>query len=435
MTIDPMQVFLALGVASALAVLRVPLAAAVFFAGVFLLGLTAEPLPQGFMLDFSLALRLNSPALIAMPMFALAGELAVTAGISERLLNLAGVLSGRGPRAAGNRVVLGCTLFAAVSGVGVTAVRSEGGRLTGELLEAGFRREIVAGLVATAAGLSIIIPASVPLSVFAAAAGVDTNVVFTATFLPGLLTAASLAIAIAIYSRLRHVWPNPPEIPFRSRLSVIREAKWSILMPILTLSGLFTGFFTAPEAAAFSVVYVVLTGVLLHKEMDWRDIPPAMGRASLTASIILLLVGVGGLFLMLMDVCGFNRWLADVLYAMSGGRIGAILLMNLLLLAAGCLLDAPASISLLVPLLLPLAEKCGLSVLHFGAMAVINLAIGLITPPQAHNIAAAAHLADVSMWRAAMAAWPFILAMLVCLGMVSFIPFLSLWLPTLFGWA
>ena len=434
MTIDPGLVPLAFLVMTVLALLTIPLAAAVFFAGVLLLYLNPDPLPQGFMLSYSLAMRFNSPALISIPLFALAGELAVAAGITERLLNVADVLGGRGRHAVGARTILGCTLFASVSGVGPAAVTAEGKRLIPEMLRAGYSREAAAGAIACAAGLSIIIPASIPLTIYAGTVGIQTNIVFTASFFPGLLVAAALLGAMCVYSRLRLSERKQRSLAFGRRVLIVRDAAWSLLMPVLVLSSLFTGFFTAPEAAAFASAYAIGVGAFVHRSIRWLDVREALARAAVTASTVLLMAGVGGLFVMLMDACGFSARMGDDLYRLAGGRLGSILLMNVVLLFAGCFMDMPAIITLLAPLLLPLAGKCGLSIPHFGVMVVINIAIGLVTPPQAYNIAAAAKEAGVGIWAAARAAVPFLATMLVCLMVVAYLPELSLWLPLAFGW-
>lgn len=434
MTIDPGLIPLAFLLLTVLALLTVPLAAAVFFSGVLLLFLNPDPLPQRFMLSYSLAVRLNSPALISIPLFALAGELAVAAGITERLLNVADALGGRGRHAVGTRTILGCTLFAAVSGVGPAAVTAEGKRLIPEMLRAGYSRETAAGAIACAAGLSIIIPASIPLTIYAGTVGIATNIVFTASFFPGLLVAGALLAAMGVYSRLRLSERRHRSPALGRRVLVVREAAWSLLMPVLVLSFLFTGFLTAPEAAAFASAYAVAVGMLAHRSMRWFDVRAALARAAVAASTVLLLAGVGSQFAMLMDACGFSERLGEDLFRLAGGKLASILLLNVILLVAGCFMDMPAIISLLVPLLLPLAVKCGMDIPHFGVMVVINLAIGLVTPPQAYNITAAAEEAGVGMWPAARGALPFLGTMLACLLAVAYLPELSLWLPRLFGW-
>lgn len=435
MNVDPGLVPLAFIVAAVLALATVPLAAAVFLAAALLLFLNPAPLPADFLASYSLALRLNSPALISIPLFALAGELAVASGITRRLLNVADIIAGRGKRAVGARVILGCTLFASVSGAGPDAVAAEGKRIIPEMLKAGYRPGVAAGALAAAAGLSIIIPASIPLTVYAATIGLRTNIVFTASFVPGLLVAAALFLVMQAISILR---PAPPGSPrpasIKRKIGTLRNAAWSLLMPALLLSSLFTGFLTAPEAAAFGSAYALAVGALVHRSLTPKAAWDASARAARTAAAVLLVVGVGGLFAALMETAGFTQRLADAAFAAAGGATGAILLMNLVLLAAGCVMDTPAIISLVIPLLLPLAEKCGLSPPHFGVMAVVNLAIGLITPPMASNLATAAGEAGTSMRKAAIGGLPFLAAMIACLLLTSFLPELSLWLPRVFGW-
>ncbi len=419
MIIDPNLINLLLVIIALLGFLTVPLAAAVFVAVVILLTLNPAPIPPDFFVDYSLALRLNSPALLSIPLFALSGELAVAGGIADRLLSVAALLGGHGSRAAGPRTILECAFFATISGVGSTAIKAESQRLLPQLTRAGYSRETAAGALACAAVLSIIIPASVPLTVYAATITMVPNIVATAAFFPGVLMALTLLAAMTWYSSVRFSG---------------KKFHLDLLLPATVLSGVFTGFFTAPEAGAYSCAYCLLVGKFLHKSLRVRDVWKTIPKAATGAAAVLLLAGMGGLFAMLMSGCGFSERVAEIVFRYMGGRVGSILLMNAFLLGAGCFLDMPAIISLLVPLMVPLVAKCGMPLAHFGVMVVMNIAIGLVTPPQAWNIAAASQMAGVPPWRTARAMLPFFFPMVGCLLVVSFWPDLSLWLPRFFGW-
>lgn len=435
MILDAAHLLPAFALLAFLAVLTVPLAAAVFFAGALFLWLNPDPLPEGFLLQYSLAMRLNSPALVSVPLFVLAGELAAESGIADRLLEIADALIGRPPRSAGARTILGCALFATVSGVGPAAAGAAGRRFIPGLLAAGRRPEAAAGLVAASAALAIVIPTSMPQTLYAAATGMVTNIVFTATFIPGLLLAALLLAALALSRPPGNAGAAAPiAAPGRRLLSAIRDGKWAILLPVLVLSALFSGFFTAPEAAAFASAYAAAAGRLAFGRLRGGELWDVLGRAAVTASGALLLVGMGGLFLMVLEACGFTQWLAGAMFEYAGGRAGSIFLMILILLGAGCVLDVPAVIALVAPPLLPLAERSGMSTAHFGVMVVVSLAIGLVTPPQASNLEVASELAGVGLRASARASAPFLLAMLLCLLAVAYVPELSLWLPRRFGW-
>lgn len=434
MTIDPhllVPLFLGIGL---LTLLTVPLAAAVVLPVIVLLWINTTPLPPDFFINYSLAMRLNSPALLSIPLFAVAGELAVACGIAEQLLNVADLFGGHGSRAVGPRTILGCTLFATVSGVGSTAVTAESKRLVPKMVRAGFTREAAAGALACAAVLSIVIPASVPMTIYAATIGLPMNVIATASFFPGLMLSALMLLVMYFYSRRklasRRLWRDPA----RRWAVVLWGARWSLLLPLIVLPALFTGFFSAPEAAAFSCVYCLAVGRFGHGRMNASAVWDAMAKSATGTAAVLLLAGVGNLFAMLMDGCGFSERLADAVFHLCGGKLGSILAINVFLLVAGCFMDMPAIISLLVPLLLPLARMCGMGLPHFGVIVVMNMAIGLVTPPQAWNIAAASQASGVAMWKTARAASPFIAAMVACLLLVSYWPGLSLWFPRLFGW-
>ena len=434
MTIDPALFPAAFVILAVLAATTAPLAAAVFFSSAFLLLLNPAPLPPDFAMNYSLAMRLNSPALISIPLFALAGELAVASGIARRLLVVADALAGKARAAAKLRAVLGCVFFASVSGVGPAAAAAEGKRLIPVLRRAGFSREAAAGAVACAAGLAIVIPASIPLTVYAASVGMQTNIVFTASFVPGLVLAGALLVAMTLGVRGR---PGDSPGPARRQGNIARllwRARWSLLMPVLVLASLFTGFFTAPEAAAFSCVYAAIVGRYVHRRLHLATIREVMVRSATGASAILLMAGMGGMFALLMESAGCTTAIADAVYGWSGGRVGSILAINAILLAAGCFMNMPGIVTLIVPLLLPLAARCGMSPAHFGAMVVMNLAIGLVTPPQGWNLSVTARIAGTDIWSAARDSGLFLAAMLATLLLVAFFPALSTWLPGVFAW-
>ena len=434
MIIDPHLLDLFFVCFGLLALLTVPLAAAVVLPVVVLLWFNSTPLPPDFFINYSLAMRLNSPALLSIPLFAVAGELAVASGVAERLLGVADLFGGHGSRAVGTRTILGCTLFATVSGVGPTVINAESKRLVPKMVRAGFTREAAAGALSCAAVLSIVIPASVPMTIYAATIGLPMNVIATSCFLPGLLLSALMLLVMHWYSRRRLVSQRLWRDPTRRWLVVLWGAKWALLLPLIILPALFTGFFSAPEAAAFSCVYCLAVGRFAHGGMDAAEVWNSMARSATGTAAVLLLAGVGSLFAMLMEGCGFSDRLADTVFRFCGGRAGSILAINILLLVAGCFMDMPAIISLLIPLLLPLVRMCGMQLPHFGVVVVMNVAIGLVTPPQAWNIAAAAEASGLDMWRTARAAAPFIAVMVGGLLLVSYWPGLSLWFPGLFGW-
>lgn len=266
-------------------------------------------------------LPVSAPALFSVPLFALSGELAVASGIGDRILGLAALVTGHGLRVAGERTVLGCALFATVSGAGPMAVNTGTKRLFPQLLRAGYSRAAAAGAFA-------------------------------------------------------HRTP-------RSMTNAARQI--------------------VPRVAAGSAVLLILTAA----------------GSILTAALA---------------ETGISARAAEFIFTFASGRVGAILLMNLLLLASGCVLHMPVIITFIVPPLFPLAALCGMSPAHFGVVAIMNIAIGLVTPPRAHNLAAAACAAGVPARSAARAAWLFFVATGACLAAVSFLPELSLWLPEFFGW-
>ncbi|MCC8179791.1 MAG: TRAP transporter large permease subunit [Planctomycetes bacterium] len=417
-----------------LAVCATPLAATIFFAALIALFANPAPLPPDFLVSYSLAMRLNSPALISIPLFALAGELAVAAGISDRLLMLADALAGGGRHRLARQTMIGATLFASVSSVGPAAVAELGKKHMPAMLRAGYKPGIAAGMLAAAAGVALVIPASIPQTIFAAATGLQTNIIFTACFVPGIILPALLFIALVARDKLVFFQEQPGVAAEYQVRTALRRAGWSLLLPLLVLSSLFSGFFTAPEAAAFASAYSALIGFFRHRTLTRHAVWQSLVRAGVTAAAILLLAGVAGLGIQLLNSAGYLDALAGLLHRAAGGRAMVIVLLNIILLAAGLVLDTPAIITMIAPLFLPLAAKLGISLPQFGAMVVVNIAIGFVTPPQAYNLTAAAEAAGTDVRTAAHGSAVFLLAMLALLLAVSFIPQISLWLPAVFGW-
>ncbi len=436
-----------------LTVLAVPTPVAVFFASLLYSQLATSARLAGFFRHgHELAVLFSSPGLISIPLFVLAGEIAVAAGITHRLFLLAGNLAGsvtgkerhdRTRFGASLQAVLGMGLFASVSGSGPAAVTAEGKRLAGDLTHTGLPTSQSSAFAVAVCTICLVIPPSPALTLYAAASGIATTLAFTASFVPGLLMALLLFITL----RLCGIGTGEPpvdradgraaagpassarRIVFRDELAA---TLFALALPVLALAGFFSGFLTAPEGAAFMCAYSLVYG-FSRRVLKLPLLLPILTRATVTAGGVLFMAALGALCnIMLREQHLQDQFAKLILH--DYGRAGGLIVINLIPIIAGCFLETPAVVTLVAPFLFPLAEGCGLAVVQYGAVIAVASAIGLITPPYAANSFAAAETFGLGRQTALRHLLPYFVAALILLALTTLAPELSLWFPRLWGW-
>ncbi|WP_291797272.1 MULTISPECIES: TRAP transporter large permease [Brevibacterium] len=372
---------------------------------------------------------LNSFPLMAIPFFILAGHLMQVGGISERLIRFGNALIGHMTGGLAMAAVLTSMFFAAISGSGAATVAAIGSILIPAMLARGYDRGFTAANQSVAGALGVIIPPSIPLILYAVAANVSAGDMFLAGVFPGVLITLSLLIMAYVVSRKRR-YAGLERVGGRELFTAFRKSILALLMPVIVLGGIYGGVFTPTEAAVVAVVYSVLVG-FVYRQLSLRKLVDAFADSAVTSAIVMIVIGAAGLFAFYINVLGAPAQLAEAMTSLNLGIVGFVILANVILLIAGMFIEAAAAILIFVPILLPMATAFGMDPVHFGIIMVVNLAIGLVTPPVGLNLFVAADLTKLSMGRISKAVLPFIGVLLVDLALVSALPQLSLWLPSL----
>lgn len=373
---------------------------------------------------------LNKFPLAAIPFFILAGNLMETGGISRRLVEFAKSIVGGVQGGLPMTCVLTCMIFAAVSGSSVATTFAIGAILIPALVKHGYPTNYAAALQATSAELGVIIPPSIPLILYGVAAEVSIGELFIAGFGPGIFIGVSLMLFVHLYCRWKGWGKNDGD----GRLSVGRatiQAAWALLMPVIILGGIYGGIFTPTEAAAVAVFYALFVGMLVYREIKPRQLFPILKKSVVSSAVIMFIIANAGLFAFLLTRAGvpgeIGRWLNTVLESPAMFLLGV----NIALFVIGMFIETSAAILVLAPILVPVAIHFGIDPVHFGLVMVINLAMGMITPPFGVNLFAACTIARISLDQIIGRLIPFIVVIFCCLMVVTYVPSISLTLRDL----
>lgn len=373
---------------------------------------------------------INKFPLAAIPFFILAGNIMETGGISRRLVEFAKSLVGGVQGGLPMTCVLTCMIFASVSGSSVATTFAIGTILIPALLKHGYPVTFAASLQATSAELGVIIPPSIPMILYGVSAEVSIGEMFVAGFGPGLLISGALMLFVWIYCKFKGWGKNDGD----GRLSVGKatwKAGWALLMPVIILGGIYGGVFTPTEASAVAVFYALIVGLLIYREIKLQDLYHILRKSVLSSAVIMFIIANAGLFAFLITRAGVPEaigiWLQDVLKSPTYFLLGV----NAALFLIGMFIETGAAIIVLAPILAPVAIHFGIDPVHFGLIMVVNLALGMITPPFGVNLFAACTVAKISLDRIIGQLIPFVLVVLGCLMVITYVPQVSLGLRDL----
>lgn len=379
-----------------------------------------------------IASGVNKFSLLAIPFFVLAGAIMAEGGMSRRLVAFAGVLVGfiRGGLSLVN--ILASTFFGAISGSSVADTASIGSVLIPEMERKGYPRDFATAVTVSGSVQAILIPPSHNAVIYSLAAGggVSIGALFMAGVMPGLLLGGTLAIMCLFIARKRN-FPKGQVIPLRQALRICVEALWGLATLFIILGGILSGVFTATESASIAVVWAFFVTMFVYRDYRWRDLPKLVHRTVKTVSIVMILIGFAASFGYLMTLMQIPLKVTAFFASLSDNRYVILLLINLLLLALGTLMDMAPLILILTPILLPLVVKLGVDPVHFGMIMMVNLGIGLLTPPVGAVLFVGSAVAKLKIEAVVKALYPFFGAMLLVLALVTFVPAISLWLPNL----
>lgn len=368
---------------------------------------------------------INKFPLAAIPFFILAGNLMESGGISRRLVEFAKSIVGGVQGGLPMTCVLTCMIFAAVSGSSVATTFAIGAILIPALIKHGYPTTYAASLQATSAELGVVIPPSIPMILYGVSAEVSIGELFIAGIGPGILIGGALMLFVWLWCKWKGWGKNDGD----GRLGVGRatwQAGWALLMPVIILGGIYGGIFTPTEASAVAVFYALLVGMVIYREIGVRDLWAVLRRSVISSAVIMFIIANAGLFAFLITRAGvpdaIGRWLEAVLQSPAMFLLGV----NAALFIIGMFIETSAAIIVLAPILAPVAMHFGVDPVHFGMVMVVNLALGMITPPFGVNLFAACTVARISLDRIVGQLIPFVLVVLACLMVITYVPSISL---------
>lgn len=403
--------------------LSVPVAVAVGLAAVAGLGLYT-PLPLVLVAQQAFA-SLDKFPLAAVPFFILAGNLMGEGGISRRLVDFAKSLVGGVQGGLACTCILTCMIFAAVSGSSVATTFAIGAILIPAMVKHGYPISFAASLQASAAELGVIIPPSIPMILYGVAAEVSIGELFVAGFGPGILIAGALMLSVWLWCRIRGYGKNDRD----GRMQVwpaTRAAGLALMMPVIILGGIYGGVFTPTEASIVAVFYALIVSCFIYRELDFATVIAILRKSVVSSSVIMLIIAMAGLFSFLLTRAGVPAQIGAYIIATFDSGWSFLLAVNLFLFVIGMFIETSAAIIVLAPILAPVAARFGIDPVHFGMVMVVNLALGMITPPFGVNLFAACAVARISLDRMTKSLLPFIGVVFACLMLITYMPWISL---------
>ncbi len=423
-----MEALVLLGSLFLLIAVRVPVAYALGMAS--LIGAMYIDIPlEAMMLNISAGISKFN--LLAIPFFVLAGAIMAEGGMARRLVAFANVLVGfiRGGLSLVN--ILASTFFGAISGSSVADTASIGTVMIPRMVKEGYPRVFATNVTVCGSVQAILIPPSHNAVIYSLAAGGTISIahLFVAGYLPGLLLGLSLVTLCLVQAR-RRGYPKGEVIPLRQAILTALDALWGLGTMAIILGGILGGVFTATESAAVACVYAFLVTMLVYRDYKWRDLPHLVHRTVKTVAMVMMLIAFASSFGYIMALMQLPAKVTEFFLTISDNKYVILLLINVMLLILGCLMDMAPLILICTPILLPVVTKFAVDPVHFGMIMLVNLGIGLVTPPVGATLFVGCAVGKVSLEAVSREIWPFYIAMFIVLMLVTFVPALSTWLPS-----
>jgi tripartite ATP-independent transporter DctM subunit len=431
---DPLHVWILLLVFALLLLIGVPISFGIGIATLAAMLLSIKAGPALTTMAQRMATGLDSFALLAIPFFILSGQLMNRGGIARRLIDFAKVLVGRFPGGLAFVNIMAAMFFGAISGSAVAAAAAIGGFMGPMMRKEGYDRDFSAAVNITSATTGLIIPPSNILIVYSlASGGVSIGALFVAGYVPGILVGVSLMVVAGIIAR-RMGYPTAPALGFKPGFIKFLDAIPSLFLVILVIGGIVAGYFTATEASAIAVLYTFILSVLIYREVRWKELPKILLDSASTTAVVMLLIATSMGMSWIFSFENIPQSVSASLLALSSSPVVILLIINLVLLLVGIFMDMTPAVLIFTPIFLPVVVELGVDPIHFGIIMVLNLSIGLCTPPVGSVLFVGCGIAGTTIARVIRPLLPLFLAMLAALLAVTFLPQLSLWLPRLFGY-
>ena len=409
--------------------LNVPIALSLGVSAV--IAMIAAGLPLD-LLPMSIYSAIGKFTLLAIPFFILAGNTMEKAGISDKLIDLANKCVGHKKGGLAIVCVITSCFFAAISGSGPATVAALGVIIIPAMMKAGYGKGMPSALMASSGAIGVIIPPSIPFVVYGAIAGVSIGKIFVAGILPGLLMGAALIIASMFLVKKMNI-KMQEKATGKEIWKAFVDAIWGLMMPIIILGGIYGGIFTPTEAAAVAAVYGILVGMFVYKKITIKNLYSLLNESAIGSAVVMFIVACASFFAWFCTTEGIADMVSQFLIDTSGSKVMFLLIMNVILLIAGCFLDAVSALYIFTPILLPVALKFGYDPVVLGVIMTVNLAIGMVTPPVGVNLYVACGISKISLKEISVNVIPFVIASVVALLLVTYIPEIALFLPNLMG--
>ncbi|MBS0500666.1 MAG: TRAP transporter large permease subunit [Burkholderiaceae bacterium] len=395
----------------------------------FLFAFTQVPLES---VALKLFTGIESFEIMAIPFFILAGNFLTHGGVARRMINFATSMVGHWYGGLGLGGVLACALFAAVSGSSPATVVAIGSILLPAMVKAGFPKQFGAGVITTSGALGILIPPSIVMVMYSVATNTSVGALFMAGVVPGLALAGVLG-GVTYWRARKYNYPRLPKASWGERWAAFRKSAWGLFLIIVVMGGIYTGMFTPTEAAAMSAVYAFVVAVFIYKDMGLKDVPKVLLNSANMSAMLLYIITNAVLFSFILTNENIPQALADWMLGHGLGMITFLLAVNVILLLAGNFMEPSSIMLIFAPILFPVAMKLGIDPVHFGIIMVVNMEVGMCHPPVGLNLYVASGITKMGITELTVAVWPWLLAMLGFLGVVTYWPTLSLWFPRLLG--
>ena len=411
----------------------VPIAFTLGLAAFAALAVSLDPGSASTVLAQRLATGLDSFALLAIPFFILSGNLMNRGGIAARLVDLAKVIVGRLPGGLAYVNVLANMLFGAVSGSAAASAAANGGFMAPLMKREGYDRDFGAAVNISSAVTGLLIPPSNVMVVYSlASGGVSIAALFVAGYVPGILLGLVLMVVGGVIAQ-RRGYPVGERIGAAPAWRILRAALPCLALVFVVMGGIILGWFTPTEASAVAVLYTFILAVLVYREVKWRDLPRLVTDSAATTAVVLLLIGASMGLSWVMSSANLPQAVTSLLLGLTEDKLMLLLLINLLLLFVGTFMDMTPAVLIFTPILLPVVQKFGMDPIHFGLMMIFNLCIGLCTPPVGSVLFVGCSVARTTLRNVLRPLLPFFAAMVIVLLLVTYVPALSLWLPSVLG--
>lgn len=408
--------------------LGVPVAMSLGLSSAIVMVFMTDQTMMSLALKFAHAMKVYP--LLAIPFFILAGTLMSTGGVAKRMINFAMANVGHLRGGLAMAAVLACALFAAVSGSSPATVLAIGPIVIAAMIKSGYSKEFAAGVICNAGTLGILIPPSIVMVVYASVTQTSVRELFMAGIIPGIMLTAMMMLAIYIVTRKMDI-ESFPKASFRELLRTGREAFWGLMLIIIIMGGIYTGIFTPTEAAAVAAVYAFVVVVFVYKDLKLAEIPKVLTESAKLTVTLMFIIANAYVFAFVLTTEQIPQSAAEMILNSGLSPWMFLLLVNLLLLVAGNFIDPTSVILIVVPIIFPIAMSLGIDPIHLGIILVINMEIGLVTPPVGLNLFVTSGVTGLSLVEMIRAAMPWLLLLLAALLLITYVPAISTFLPNM----